>query len=61
VRYVCVRHKRGNATDSEAMGTGPYFSKPEDGSSLFLRNTDVKYIHIGCQNAEDYTMANPRR
>jgi len=47
--------------DSEEMGTGPKSSKPEDGGSLFLRNTDVKYIHIGCQSPEDYTMANPRR
>jgi hypothetical protein len=43
------------------MRTGPYSSKPEDGGSLFLRNTDVKYIHIGCQSAEDHTLANPRR
>jgi hypothetical protein len=33
-------------------GTGPRFFKPEDGGNLFLRNTGVKYIHIGCHSAE---------
>jgi hypothetical protein len=43
------------------METGPCSSKPEYGGNLFLRNTNVKYIHIGCQRAENYTLANPRR
>jgi hypothetical protein len=42
-------------------GTGPHSFKPEDGGSLFLRNTGVKYIHIVCHSAEHYTLANPRR
>jgi hypothetical protein len=61
VRNVCIRFRRGDTADSETMGTGPYSSKLEDGGSIFIRNTDVKYIHIGCQSAEDYTLANPRR
>ena len=61
MRNVCIRHRRGNTADCEEIGTGPCSSKPEDGGSLFFRNTDVKYIHIGCQSAEDYAMANLRR
>jgi hypothetical protein len=29
------------------MGAGPYCFEHENGGSLFLRNTGVKYIHIG--------------
>jgi len=60
VRSVFIRQRRGNTADSDAIGTGTHSSKPEEVGSLFLRNTDVKYIHIGCQSAEDYTMVNPR-
>jgi hypothetical protein len=30
-------------------------------ATYFYEITDVKYIHIECQSAEDYTLANPRR
>jgi hypothetical protein len=59
---VCVYQKGDKGYDRfRNIGTGPYFFKPEDGGSLFLRNTGVKYIHIGYHSAEDYTLANPRR
>lgn len=57
---VCIRQRREGKADYETMETGPFSSKPENGGGLFLRNTGVMYIHIGCQNAEDYTLTNPR-
>jgi hypothetical protein len=57
---VSIRKRTWYIVDSETIGTEPYYFKPEDGDSLFLRNIGVTYIFVWRQKPEDYSLSNPR-